>query len=364
MIDKILFYKKMARNLFPMYRLKIIKVLPFIFLLFVNTQSCKSPTGPEALQPGRRDYTWTIDTVNSDPYKTLYRIWGSSSSDVWVIGNGDDDSKDIFHFDGHNWIGGGKYWTLYEPNSLYGFGPNDVYFGCASGRIYHFDGNNMKEVAALSEDGHNDIIFDNMWGNSNNDLYAFGAYPDSQGLYNGSVIAKLSNNNWIELNTEGLTGIVGQLCTDGTDQKLYMQVLKISNGYDTAFIYELYQGTFSQLYKTLWGNSWANVSLINNEIYFTLDKKIARRVNEQFQTILDLNNTNFDLNIWGRNSEDIFLEMTDGLAHYNGTDIKYLFHYNQSNVEIFGAALFQDDVFFLVYEHTTGLSLVYHGKLK
>ena len=56
--------------------------------------------------------------------------------------------------------------------------------------------------------------------------------------------------------------------------------------------------------------------------------------------------------------------MTDGLAHYNGSNIEYLFHYNQPNVEIFGAQLFQNEVFFLINEYSTGLSLIYHGKLK
>ncbi len=60
--------------------------------------------------------------------------------------------------------------------------------------------------------------------------------------------------------------------------------------------------------------------------------------------------------------------MTDGLAHYNGTDVKYLFHFTLGEVkpwtQIFGAALFDNDVFFLVYEPTTHLNLIYHGILK
>jgi len=104
--------------------------------------------------------------------------------------------------------------------------------------------------------------------------------------------------------------------------------------------------------------------LINNEVYFVLRTEIAKRVNNRFQTVLKLENTNFSNDIWGRNFNDIFLEMTDGLAHYNGNDIKYLFKYNQSNVSIFGAALFDKEVFFLVHEFTTSLSLIYHGKLK
>jgi hypothetical protein len=56
--------------------------------------------------------------------------------------------------------------------------------------------------------------------------------------------------------------------------------------------------------------------------------------------------------------------MTDGLAHYNGSDIEYLFYFNFTpRTQVFGAALFDKDAFFLVYEAQTGLSLVYHGIL-
>ncbi len=95
-----------------------------------------------------------------------------------------------------------------------------------------------------------------------------------------------------------------------------------------------------------------------------MGNQIARRTNNQFQTILNVNNPNFYQRIWGRNTKDIFLLLTDGLAHYNGTDMEYLFYFSQTlSTQIFGAALFEKDAFFLVYEGPTSLSLVYHGKL-
>ena len=147
-------------------------------------------------------------------------------------------------------------------------------------------------------------------------------------------------------------------------QKTYIQIIKFSNTFDSTFIYEYNQGNYTKLYTTIWDKYWATVSLINNEVYFVLRTEIARRIDNQFKTVLKLDDTNFYENIWGRNSNDIFLEMTDGLAHYNGSNIEYLFHFNKPNTQIFGAALFKDDTFFLVHEFQTGLSLIYHGKLK
>ena len=96
-----------------------------------------------------------------------------------------------------------------------------------------------------------------------------------------------------------------------------------------------------------------------------MGNQIAILVNNQFKTILNVDNPSFYQRIRGRNSKDIFLLMTDGLAHYNGTDMKYLFYFNVTpRTQIYGAALFDNEVFFLVYEAQTHLNLIYHGILK
>ena len=129
------------------------------------------------------------------------------------------------------------------------------------------------------------------------------------------------------------------------------------------------QGKYTELYSNIWTKGLqADISLINREVYFILGNQIAIRVNNQFKTILNVDNPNFYQRIWGRNSKDIFLLMTDGLAHYNGTDVKYLFHFTLGDVkpwtQIYGAALFEKDIFFLVDEPPTHLTLIYHGVLK
>ena len=97
---------------------------------------------------------------------------------------------------------------------------------------------------------------------------------------------------------------------------------------------------------------------------FYFGNEIALRNNNQFQTYLTVNNSNFYQKIWGRNSKDIFLSMTDGLAHYNGTDIKYLFNTINHRLLFLGSAIFKDEVFFLVIDYANNLNLIYHGKLK
>ena len=86
-----------------------------------------------------------------------------------------------------------------------------------------------------------------------------------------------------------------------------------------------YQDCGLALHSNLWVQGLqADISMINGEVYF--GSAIETRENGQFQTILTVDNPNFYQRIWGRNEKDIFLMMGDGLAHYNGTDIQYLFY--------------------------------------
>ena len=54
-------------------------------LAFVATDCKHNPVGPEIIQPGRRDYTWTFDTLHLQQ-GYLQSIWGSSPTDIWACG--------------------------------------------------------------------------------------------------------------------------------------------------------------------------------------------------------------------------------------------------------------------------------------
>lgn len=345
-----------------MHKLKIFLVLTLLVFVQVSCNTTEPPIPPED-KPGRRDYTWNVDTLNY-PSATLYRLWGSSPTDIWATSTGDWD-KSISHFGGNRWTSYGVS-GMNSPHSIYGFSSNSIYIGTSGGGIWKFNGSSWNLIAQLSKDGHSDIVFDNIWGESATDFYAFGAYPDSNGSANNSVIAHYYNNNWKMLNTEGIIGIIERIFKNETEENIYLRNSRIGNGIypDSTLIYEYKSGNYKQLYSSVWTKGLqADISLINNEIYFILGNQIAKRVNDQFQTFLQINNSNFYQRIWGRNSKDIFLFMTDGLAHYNGTDIEYLFPITKSPTQIFGAAIFEKEVFFLVYESPTHLNLIYHGQL-
>ncbi|MHB8905604.1 MAG: hypothetical protein ACYC6D_05725 [Melioribacteraceae bacterium] len=343
-----------------------IKAVTF-FSLFTFLVSCNSNPLEAPVAPRTRDYVWTVDTLLG--YAYMNKLWGSSHRDVWAIGQPGIFSKSIWHFNGYNWSTDNVY-RLFVPHSIYGFSGDNIWIGASDGEIWHYK-NSWEKVAVLTKDGHSDIVFDNMWGESANDFYAVGAYPDQYG-YNSSVIAHYNGSNWDMLNTDGLQGIVERFYKNKPDGKFYTQTYKIGGGQypDSTLIYE-YTPEFliSKRYNKIYGSIWtqgqqADISLIDGEVYFVLGNKIAKRVDDKFQTYLTVDNSNFYQRIWGRNSKDIFLLMIDGLAHYDGTDIKYLFYFNKPRTQIYigGAALFDNEVFFLAGEFSTGLYLIYHGK--
>ena len=168
-------------------------------------------------------------------------------------------------------------------------------------------------------------------------------------------------------NTEVLTGNLVHLYKNKPDNKIYFRLTKIGGiiHVDSTIIYEFANGQYYKLYSSIETRGLqADISLINNEVYFILGNEIAKRRNNQFQNFLQVDNPNFYQRIWGRNSKDIFIEMKDGLAHYNGSDIEYLFNFFIPRTHIYGAALFENEVFFLIDEPPTNLSLIYHGVLK
>lgn len=144
-------------------------LLPTVFVaLAILGCSCNTTEQPIIEeQPGRRDYKWTVDTLDY-PYNTILRIWGSSPTDVWATSPGGDLDKTIFHFDGESWKTDGVSRPI-SPSSVFGFSPNNVWMGGSNGKIWRFNDNDWYESAVIIKDGNTQIVFDNIWGESPND---------------------------------------------------------------------------------------------------------------------------------------------------------------------------------------------------
>jgi photosystem II stability/assembly factor-like uncharacterized protein len=94
----------------------------------------------------------------SSTTQSLKAIWGSSSNDVYAVGDGGT----IVHSTdgGQNWakVSSG---TTRDLKSVWGTGPNDVYAVGTSGTLLHYDG-----ISWLKLNGRTLTTFSGIWGQS------------------------------------------------------------------------------------------------------------------------------------------------------------------------------------------------------
>jgi len=151
----------------------------------------KSTTGPEPFKDPRT-YTWTIDTLAyPGSFQTAMRdIWGSSATDVYVVGHNDQNRGLMWHFDGSRWTDvklsttqGGAILGPIDLSAIFGFGANDIW--AVGERIYpnptpppnfldssliiHFDGVQWKENKVV---GGRYLL--SVWGSAPNDIWTCG----------------------------------------------------------------------------------------------------------------------------------------------------------------------------------------------
>jgi hypothetical protein len=108
--------------------------------------------------------------MNSGTTESLNAVWGSSSSDVFVVGYGGT----ILHYDGETWspMSSG---TTTGLNDLWGSSGSEVFaaggdWWDAGGTILHYDGETWSPMNSGA--GH---PLGGVWGSSDNDVFAVGA---------------------------------------------------------------------------------------------------------------------------------------------------------------------------------------------
>ncbi|MCH7974860.1 MAG: hypothetical protein IH949_13445 [Bacteroidetes bacterium] len=338
---------------------KIVVICSFLIVVLLNTCTENPIKGDDNSLPGRRDYVWTVDTLNI-PFTTLQRIWGSSPQDVWAIGPGGDADKTIYHFNGVNWETDGISRPL-APTAIFGFAPDNVWIGGNGGEFWHYDGQNWNKHSTLTIENYPGISIENIWGDSPNNIYAVGFAENSE-TYK-SVIANYDGVKWQNVETSAMRNsfIKIQRGTK-TSSNYFVLGIRIEQFFeDTSYIYEFDGVKLNEIYKGLANsNEIGGIENINGEVYFLKGNKIYKYANNTFHLFLNINKP---AAIWGRNNKDIILGKLDGIAHYNGTDIQYIYQFGNQGISVFTAAIFEKEIFVLAYDFNNALNLIFRGKL-
>ena len=162
-----------------------------ILLIALLNTACNHSTEPLEIKDPRA-YTWTVDTLDyPGSFQTMMlRIWGSSPSNVYVVGDNDQPGPGtMFRFDGRRWSTTGFYATeggsiagTVEFIDICGFASNSVFavgdrFDADFNRtslIIHFNGQLWSELQA----GRGDFL-QCVGGADPNDLWAGGGWISS-----------------------------------------------------------------------------------------------------------------------------------------------------------------------------------------
>ncbi len=341
-------------------------ILVLIGLLLTSFCCKEEPVSPiDNLTPGRRDYTWRVDTIDS-PNNRFSCIWGSTSNDVWVGGKGGITSYDrLWHFDGNQWKTYNQYVSVF-PNCIFGLTHNDVWIGGNDGKIFHFNGSLWSENYRYWNDSVYTTDITYISGISNDNIYAVGTLYYQIGNTPYGFILHYNGENWklIHLTYESVQ-FLKLAVIDGSVVYVTGYILPRDSIPESISFYKLQNGKTTKIFqKPLSEITWASLNEIGGLPYFLIGKELNRFTNNEFQMIMTFDINNFGYQIYGRNIKDIFLRMSDGLSHYNGTNIEYLYQFENYNTSVSSNALLLDStVFFIAEDNTTGKHIILEGSI-
>ena len=329
----------------------------FFISLFIISISCDSTEPTDDLKPGRRDYTWTVDTLKPPEGRSIpYSMWGANANDVWAVGLSYLNAYCIWHFDGNSWTNytPDKY---INPTCIWGTANNNIWIGSSDGAYWHYDGIKWNKFSETSIPNYQQFIIQSMYGNSPNNIYAVGLADSVDGSTYKGIITHYNGNKWELVNIPTIHTSFDQILYDEISGKFIITGWIINQADES--IYTFNGTTLENVFNSQDGVS---INRIGQNIYSVLKNKIYKYKNNYFEQFLDLSSTNYAGAAYGRNEKDFFTINWDGIGHYNGIDLVTI--YPKWNNDWFpnGATLFEKDVFFIWDDsHNT---FIVHGKLQ
>ena len=315
------------------------------------------PKEPE-LEPGRRDYIWEVDTLYSPPGGFVYDIWGSSPNDVWaVLGTG---VNNLWHYDGSEW----RVWpkrVAASFYSIYGLAQDDVWMGSSDGKIFHFDGEEWGLLYTYSPSGYINADIADIQATSPSDVYVIGYNQPEGESYWESFVLRNDGKGWNELFVTG-SPIFLQRIRVAKNAKLIKASKNLDDGNDSLFIYQFNDSSLKEIISSTKSESRSiSINNIDDYIYYYTGTNISRFNGTTFDGFLSVPEIGEVVRVDGRHEKDLFIHNWNTTYHYNGVDMMPILEKLPRN--IFRAAVFENEVFFVIRDYNNGTNLIYHGTL-
>jgi len=270
-----------------------------------------SITPPETVLPTRGLGEWVRhnplpsgESVLSDTPEWFYKVWGTSSSDVFAVGT----EGVIVHYDGVAWsnMDSGVNYNLLD---LWGYSPHDVFAVGEKGTIIHYDGKGWNNM----ESGTEEILID-VGGSSSKDTFAI-SIKGTIFLYDGI--------NW--RTAEFNLGYDILMCDDAWGSS--SSDIFITNLYlrDIGDIFH-FDGIGWTMMNTgnprmkgcIWGSSPTEIYVGGNDIVY---------YNGTHWITLFSDTGSWFWDIWASSPSDIFAVGVEGtIMHYDGKEWAIMYH--------------------------------------
>ena len=234
----------------------------------------------------------------------------------------------------------------------------------AVGVVGNVEGFGLEKLGVKVE--RNSIVVDKKTYKTNIDnIYAVG-FVDSSNVRKG-IIYHYNGKEWSRVNIAFTTATLTRIKRGlKTSENYFIRGIVESNYVeDTTKIFEFNGNSLVQLYSAInLKNNTNFLQNINSEVVFVIGYSLnVYTENRGFRKFLDINNQNFGIQIFGRTEKDIFLRMENGIAHYDGNNIKYLYTFSEKD-NIADGIIFKNEVFFLANNFSQGLNIIYKGILE
>ena len=215
------------------------------------------------------------------------------------------------------------------------------------------NGNTIKQYGNYKLPNYYNTVFENIWGDSPDNIYAVGGATLKENSYKGIIMHFDGTEfSYIQIPDKKLAYI--EIGKGNTNSSYLLNSLSVN---DTAKIFKLSRTMLDEIYS---GMKVVSFGGINKFLYVVIGKKIYKYSNNKLNLWKDFSNTLYMGRIWGRSEKDMFFAAYKGVGHYNGNNLKLLY---ATDMSIFESIIFKEDVFFLCYDSTSGSSVIIHGKL-
>jgi len=330
-----------------------------LIVVTIVSLSCQHTTEPE-LQPGRRDYVWTVDTINPGN-ESLYlgRIWGSSPNDVWAVGTSSWSATTIWHYDGVKWKTDSIPRKV-NPFAIFGLSKNEVWLGNLNNTIWKYNGNTWFQFGEYKiESTYDNMVINYFDGISKNNIYAVGGFMRNTTYHGKAIIMNFNGISWEFMNipeTDAAFTVVA------IEPKTGILVIGGMVFDPTGFIAKVYCWDGKELKELLSDYGWSFVIRLGDEICVTNASRIYKYSNKNLTLWKDNNGTGINGNIiCGRSRNDFFISGINGIYHYNGKEFKIIY---EINLTVERGIIFDKDVFFIGIDYLNGKNYIIHGQLK